>query len=119
MSNESDQRLAHRARSALDNQVDRLDATTLSRLTQARHRALAAAAEGADARMPRWWALGATGAAAGAALLLWQLAGQDPLPVDSVLAEFEVEELGEDLDLVEELEFYHWLEQQAGAPDKA
>ena len=103
-----------RLRCALDSSVEGLDAATLSRLNRARQAALEAAA----ARRSGWrWSLRVGGLAlpASAALALVLAPGllsppAPPLPAAS--SDFAL--LSEDLEpaLLEELEFYAWLDSQ-------
>lgn len=110
-----DREFEARARAAFDESVAGLDAATRSRLTQARHRALAIR----PAR-PSWQSLGLpVGAAAAAVLAVAMWAGREvgpgPVPApQSVAAQGELFDLlaaGEDLDLLgEDPEFYAWAE---------
>ncbi len=103
-----------RLRRALDSSVEGLDAATLSRLNRARQAALEAAA----ARRRGWrWSLrvGGLALAASAALALVLVPGllnppAPPLPAAS--SDFAL--LSEDVEpaLLEELEFYAWLDSQ-------
>ena len=103
-----------RLRRALDSSVEGLDAATLSRLNRARQAALDAAA----ARRHGWrWSLrvGGLALAASAALALVLVPGllnppAPPLPAAS--SDFAL--LSEDVEpaLLEELEFYAWLDSQ-------
>lgn len=107
-------RLAARARAVLEDSAQALDAATLSRLNRARQRALDAA------RAPRHAAWRGPALAAGAfatvaALALWQLPrpalapdAAAPLAEDLALVA-----AGSDLELVEDLEFYAWLDAQS------
>ncbi len=99
---------------ALDQKADSLDSATLSRL----HRARVLATE----TQKPWWqnpmayiAVTASSAALVAYLLLTQPA-MEPAIIDAAISSdpleiMEIMELEVDLELVEELEFYHWLEQ--------
>ncbi len=103
-----------RLRHALDRSVEGLDAATLSRLNRARQAALAAA----STRRRGWrWSLrvGGLALAASAALALVLAPGllsppTPPLPATS--SDFAL--LGEEIEpaLLEELEFYAWLDSQ-------
>jgi len=100
---------------ALDNKAAALDAATLSRLHRARVQALET--------KPHWWqtqaALGiATASIIGVAV--WVLLSSTfldrNLPVQTVSNEsveaIEIMSLDDDLDLVEEMDFYVWLTEQ-------
>lgn len=104
-----DREFEARARAAFDESVAALDGATRSRLTQARHRALAARAP-----RPRWQAFGLPATAAAAALLvvaMWP--GREPAMPPPVVAQgevFDVLAVGEEFDLLgEDPEFYAWV----------
>ena len=105
--NESDEKLAARAKELFDESVDGLDGETLSRLNQGRHAALEAAKHG----RPDWvrWAP-ATGVAAAAvvAVVMLQEPGTD-IP-EAPASDFEILLGEESIDMLEELEFYAWLD---------
>jgi hypothetical protein len=106
-----------RAREVLDESAGRLDGRTLSRLTQARHAALALR----DQPAPQWWRgflpAGAATAAAVLAVMVWMGSGN---PTDTLLTErpgnggsaFEdIDLLADAPDFVsdaDDLEFYEW-----------
>jgi hypothetical protein len=93
-----------------------LDAATCSRLARARHQAL----EMAPGRQHRiaWLGVGATAAAALVAAV-W-LHGEPPDATDAAWpTSVDFETIGEDLELVEELDFYRWLEDEAARSDDA
>ena len=101
-----------KTKQVFDESVAGLDAATRSRLTQARYRALE---ERKSTRSRRWgFTLVPAGTLAATALLAWFMLPLGPvdLQVTSVddleilLAEEDLEMLGEDL------EFYGWLEEQ-------
>lgn len=104
-------------RRQLDEDAGHIDAATLSRLNRARQQAL-----DAGLRAPRagWrqWSLGLATVAAAALLALTPMlrVPQAPLPapaIDSGADDLELLAAGEDLELIENLEFYAWLEQQS------
>lgn len=105
-------------RRQLDEDIQRYDAAALSRLNRARQRAL-----DAGLRPPRrraWqlpWALAGGAAALLLSLaLVWQLP-QSPAPLPTAAEagadDFELLAAGTELELIENLEFYAWLEQQS------
>jgi len=117
MSERLDDDLEGRIRRALDEKAEGLDAATLSRLRQARERALARR-PGSPGRLA-WPGGGAArwaGALAGVALLLvagwtvWRQAAGPALPVAG--DDLEVLASAEDLSLYQELDFYLWLERE-------
>jgi hypothetical protein len=110
--------LENRAREVFDDSVADLDGATRSRLTQARHRALRALER--PGVMPQWYVARpqiVAGAVAVVAVgVVWLLApdGASVVPVEGVaeVSDFELLLGEDDLDLIEELEFYAWLEGQ-------
>lgn len=102
----------------LDEDVARYDAATLSRLNRARQQALDGGLR--PTRRP-WWQFSlalAGSAAAGVLALALFLRGPATLPPvpdasPSGGDDFEMLAAGEDLEMIENLEFYAWLEQQS------
>jgi hypothetical protein len=112
------------ARQTYDSSLDRLDAGTLSRLNQARNRALEAAVN-ARSRRRAWlgWApAGTLAAGVLAAALLLRTPSTDPTIAAGVTPPAPVELLaaGEDLDIAAEadLGFYEWMAADAGPADE-
>ena len=108
--NTTDEKMADKARKAFDQSVDGLDAATLSRLNRARQRALA------ERRSPvREWVRWAPATVAVAAVVVALTMLQPPADVEftpASPADLEIL-LGEDsIEMLEELEFYSWLETQ-------
>lgn len=122
-----------RSRSLLEASAQQLDGATLSRLNQARQAALAQLAPRRESLLLRWLGLGAV--TAGLALVLWRgllpisdpatpllapLAGETPpaLVVPSELPvaapDFELLADPESYALLEDLEFYAWLQAEEG-----
>lgn len=107
-----------RAKEAFDRSAAGLDAATRSRLTQARHRALAELPNAGARR--RWrWSLVPAGAVAAAALVAVLMLQPNDRVTDAGLRQFDsladLEILlgEEDLEMLdEEIEFYAWLEEQ-------
>lgn len=106
---------AERAKAAFDSSVERLDAATLSQLNQRRQAALAELAE-RPAASPWLRLLPATGLAAAAAVAVL-IMGRPGVVVelpdagDSAVTDFEIL-LGDDsLEMIEELEFYSWIDE--------
>lgn len=113
--NKTDEQLAHDAKQAFDQSVDGLDAATLSRLNRGRQAALAAARKPARQWL-RW--MPATGVAA--AVLLALLVQQGPGDVGVIAApasDLEILLSEESIEMLEELEFYSWLDTQELADD--
>jgi hypothetical protein len=111
---EGDRRFASQAKELFDDSVERLDAATLSRLNKSRHQALA---ELQHTRLAGQWArwMPATGVAAAALVTVIILQGpgvEGPEPPAATVTDFEIL-LGEDsLEMLEELEFYSWIDPQ-------
>ena len=105
--------LEQKARVLFDDSVEGLDAETLSKLNQGRQRALAEL--GRPAMPGRWlqWvpATGVVAAALVTVIIVRGPGGVEPLEVPvGTAADFEIL-LGEDsLEMLEELEFYAWME---------
>ena len=103
----SDEQLAKRAKALFDESVDALDAETLSRLNRGRQAALAAAGR----RRPAWtWMVPATGVAAAAAVALVVMRGPTLDAIEAPVDDFEILLAEENIDMLEELEFYAWLD---------
>src|SRR5678810_595026 len=105
---EGEEAFVRRVKAILDEGNAHLDARVRSRLTQARHAALAQA----DSRPNLWlrqWAP-AAGIAAAAVLV-----GRTPReqPPDEALNDLEIVLAGENLDLLEDLDFYEWVDADA------
>jgi len=95
-------------RDALNESVDRLDGEVCSRLTQARYKALAGQKTGdaSDA-----WVPGGVFAVALTAMMVFSI---QPEPTQSVPVVEDVELLSAvDFELLDELEFYEWLDEVA------
>lgn len=95
-----------------DDSVAGLDAQTRSRLNRGRQAALAAAAKsGPGARWLAWAPLGAAAAVTAVAIVTWN--GQevpDAFTAPQAASDLEILMDGEELEMLEELEFYSWLE---------
>lgn len=114
-------RIEERVRLALDEGVDAYDAALLSRLNRARQRALDEGLDRPARRQPAPW-LGWT-AAASMALAVVMLApwkgGEGPaslLPADAAAGtaeDFDFLMAAEEIEVIEDLEFYAWLQQQS------
>ncbi len=106
---------AGRARELFDDSVERLDASTLSKLNQARHAALAASSRPA-ANWSRW--MPATGLAAAAVIAVIVLQGRAGVDMPGDADDFEILLGQDDLEMIEELEFYSWIDlAELGAAD--
>jgi hypothetical protein len=105
-----------RTKLLFDESVAALDGQTRSKLTQARYRALEELAERTRPAWGRSWVpAGVAAAVVLLSLTLWQ--GQmEPLTQGgfdvAAVTDFELLLGEEELDMIEELEFYAWLEEQ-------
>jgi hypothetical protein len=108
--NEQDRTFEKKVKNAFDESVDALDAATLSKLNRSRHAALA------ELHQPRhqWlrW-MPATGVAAAALIAVVML--QSPAVLDEITGPTAVTDmeilLGEDsIEMLEDLEFYSWID---------
>lgn len=105
----SDEQLTDQAKKVFDQSVDQLDAATLSRLNRSRHRALAEATS-PGRNWARW--MPATGAAAAVLLAVFALRGPVVDDFPGAVSDLEIL-LGEDsIEMLEDLEFYSWLDTQ-------
>jgi len=107
-----DERMLKRTREVLDASVANLDAGTLERLRDARHRAVEAADErpGLLLRLPRWVKVSGLTTAAAAVLVfsLWFTSPKHDLTVKNP-DDFEIVLAKDQIDLYEDLDFYGWM----------
>ena len=111
--------LAAQAKALFDDSVERLDAATLSRLNQGRQQALLEIREtGPGGQWARWVPAGGVAAAAVVAVVMWQGAPvENSAPAAGAATDFEIM-MGEDsLDMLEDLEFYSWVDMASLDPD--
>ena len=107
-----DEKLVRQAKELFDNSVEELDAATLSRLNRGRHEALAELARSKPVgRWVRWVPATGVAAAAVVAVVVWQGASvEGPLPSAGPVTDFEILIGEESLEMLEDLEFYSWIE---------
>lgn len=106
----NDEQLTQQAKEAFDRSVDGLDAATLSRLNRGRQAALAEL-ESPARQWLRW--MPATGAAAAVLLVLTMLGGPNDIGViDAPATDLEILLSEESIEMLEDLEFYSWLDTQ-------
>lgn len=101
---------ASKAKGAFDESVERLDAAALSRLNQGRHAALEGLLNGqgiADWR--RWAPAGGVAAVALVTVMVMRGPELESMPTE-VVSDFDILLEGDSLEMLEELEFYSWLE---------
>lgn len=109
----SDDEFIKSLKSALDDSIENLDAKTRSRLTAVRHQALE---QQVEKRTGSFWIIPAGAFASLAiAMLVFNLWTENHLQ-DSwpVMEDLELLSSDESFELLEELEFYEWLESQTG-----
>ena len=113
-----DRALEERTKLLFDESVSSLDPQTRSKLTQARYRALEELEGSAPAGWrPRWIPAGVLAAGVLVVVMLWQ--GQPAVSPDipafdvAALSDLEIILGDGDLGLLQELEFYAWLDEQA------
>jgi hypothetical protein len=107
--------LEHKARTLFEDSVERLDASTRSKLTQARNRALDEVSAG---RVRRRWIWAPVGGAALAALIAVVMVSgglrSGTQTGAMALEDIDIVADSENLDMLEDVEFYQWLDD---APD--
>jgi len=111
MNEQDNERFAEKTKALFDDSVDRLDAATLSRLNQARHRALEEVSKsGARTRWVRW--VPVTGVAAAAVVAVMVINAPGTIGTDDSITTTDFELLLEEdgLEIFEDLEFYSWLD---------
>lgn len=107
-----DQALASKAKEVFDESVRGLDAEAQSRLNRARHEALAHAGSGVGHSQWLRWAP-ATGVAAAAVVAVVVLTGRPPIDAvtpPATVSDFEILLDQESFEMLEELEFYSWID---------
>ena len=105
----------NKARELFENSVERLDAGTRSKLTQARNRALDEVKKGAVRRRWIWAPAGGFALAAVVAVGIVLSSGRTPSqPAPTALDDLEIVADQENLDLLQDqdVEFYAWLDEQ-------
>lgn len=106
---------AKKARELFEESVERLDARTRSKLTQARNRALDEVTKGAARRRWIWAPAGGFALAAVVAVGIVLSSGRTaPQPAPAALEDLEIVADSENLDLLQDqdVEFYAWLDEQ-------
>jgi hypothetical protein len=117
----TDTHLEQRAKELFDASVENLDGPTRAKLAQARNRALASGERPGFATllMPSRLiaAVGAAALAAVAVLAIWQGGAAPDRPVEmAALNDLELLLAPDEFEMLEELEFYAWLEEQGELP---
>ena len=118
--NERDEDFVTRAKELFDQSVESLDAETRSKLNRSRHAALEDAGQGIRLGRPIQWAP-AAGVAAAAVLTVVILNGEPPvdaLTLQTTANDFEMLLTEDSLEMLEELEFYSWIDLEAELGDE-
>ena len=103
---------------ALDECADGLDAASLSRLRQARSKALEQPVSWWQRPASQWLSAAALATIAVVVTITVAIRPTDVNgPLDAAWNELEIAALQEDMDLLEDLEFYHWLDTVSGEND--
>ncbi len=113
---ESDDTFAKEAKALFDESVDRLDAATLSTLNRTRHRAL----EIQSAPAVDWMRWAPVTGLAVAALVIALMMQPETATVDSLpaaVAEMEILLGEESIEMLEDLEFYAWIDELEASDD--
>ncbi len=107
-----DEEFKVRAKALFDDSVEALDAATLSRLNKGRQRALQETqVTGPAGQWARWVPAGGLAAAAVVAVVVWQgTPVDDAAPAAGSAADFEILLSEDSLDMLEDLEFYSWID---------
>lgn len=119
MNQQSEQDIERRSRALYDKSVDNLDMRTRSRLTQARHAALAAAEKRSPLRWLTWTPVYGAVAAVVLGVALWiGHAGTDRMLATtdsrSGLEDLELVASNDQLELLQDdIEFYDWIDKSA------
>ena len=106
-----------KARALFDESVERLDARTRSKLTQARNRALEEVKKGASRRRWIWAPAGGVALASVVAVVMWSGGLRSgAAPEVGALEDIDIVADSENLDMLEDVEFYTWLEDATAEP---
>lgn len=107
-----EKQLAEQAKALFDDSVEQLDAATLSRLNQGRQQALQEIRDtGSGGEWARWVPAGGVAAAAVVAVVVWQgVPVEHSAPAAGTATDFEIMLSEDSLDMLEDLEFYSWMD---------
>lgn len=108
-----EEELRAKSKSLFDDSVEQLDAATLSRLNQGRQKALQETqTAGPAGQWARWVPAGGLAAAAVVAVVVWQGAPVEKnTPAAGIATDFEIILSEDSLDMLEDLEFYSWMDE--------
>jgi hypothetical protein len=111
---EADDGFAAHAKRRFDESVDRIDGSTQSKLTSARHAALAEIRPARAATM-RWAPLAGVAAAAALAAVLWTSGLPEQDRAVPEVADIEILLTEDSLEMLEDLEFFSWIDLEDGS----
>ncbi|MDG2374811.1 MAG: hypothetical protein P8M18_00530 [Woeseiaceae bacterium] len=101
---------AKKAKQQFDESVERLDGETQSRLNRARHVALAELGTGRSIGV-QWAPAAGVAVAAVLAIVLWTgNPGTEDMAAPAVASDMEILLTGDSLEMLEDLEFYSWID---------
>ena len=107
----NDEHLQQQAKALFDSSVEQLDAATLSRLNQGRHKALAELHRPGLVAWGRWApAAGVAAAAVVAVVMINGTNGEAPGSGAVTASDFEMLLEADSLEMLEDLEFYSWMD---------
>jgi anti-sigma-K factor RskA len=109
-----DARLEQRSKSLLDQSAEDLDARTRSRLTQARHAALEELRRSRRSPVWRWAPVAAMAAVAAVMIAMPVRDGSRQESPTLLLEDFDLVADSENLELLQDVEFYAWLDESDG-----
>lgn len=117
--NHEDRLLVTRAKELFDQSVQKIDAATQSRLNRGRQAALAQGRRGVGyVRLLQWAPVAGVAAAAVLAVVFWSgIAPVDEL-APAAAGDFEILLAEDSFEMLEELEFYSWLDLEAAEDDE-
>ena len=109
-------KIEQRSKAMFDDSVDNLSAHIRSRLNQARQAALAELNDTEGVRWDQWMPAGAAALAVVLAVMVWvSQPMEQSVPVETPVAAMDDLDIlleGDDLEMLAELDFYLWLEDQ-------
>ena len=109
-------KIEQRSKAMFDDSVDNLSAPIRSRLNQARQAALAELNDTEGVRWDQWMPAGAAALAVVLAVMVWvSQPMEQSVPVETPVAAMDDLDIlleGDDLEMLAELDFYLWLEDQ-------
>ena len=102
--------LAHQAKQAFEESVERIDGRTLSKLNRARQTALSELTPRKSA-IAEWTPLAGLAAATAAVIVFWPTQpGMEDFSIPSIATDMEMLLMEENWEMLENLEFYSWIE---------